>query len=142
MSLDAALAEIAQLRPSEQIFYAHFAKKYGVDRSTLSRRHRGVTRSRDAADKDRHNLSPQQEEDLVKYIQQLNERLLPPTRDMIRNFASEMAQKRVSESWVARFIKKYSDRFTLLWDSPIESPRHRPDSAEKYRQYFEILREK
>ncbi|KAF1364640.1 hypothetical protein EJ07DRAFT_97400 [Lizonia empirigonia] len=139
MSLNQALAEIAQLSPSKKIQYTQIAEKYGVERSTLSRRHRGVTRSRDATDEDRQNLNPQQEKDLVKYIEQLNKQRLPPTRDMIQNFASGVAQKRVSDSWVTRFINKYSDQLTSQWNSAMDSLRHNADSAEKYRLYFELL---
>ncbi|KAF1364047.1 hypothetical protein EJ07DRAFT_172976 [Lizonia empirigonia] len=133
MPLNQALAEIAQLSPSKKIQYTQIAENYGVERSTLSRRHRGVTRSRDATDEDRQNLNPQQEKDLVKYIEQLTKQRLPPTRDMIQNFASGVAQKRVSDSWVTRFINKYSDQLTSQWNSAMDSLRHNADSAEKYR---------
>jgi hypothetical protein len=45
--IEAALAVIILLEPGESVNYTFFANKYGVSRSTLSRRHRGVQRSRD-----------------------------------------------------------------------------------------------
>jgi hypothetical protein len=78
----------------------------------------------------------------VKYIEELTERRLPPTRDMKRNFASSVAQKKVSESWVTRFINKHSNRLTSQWNFAIDSLRHNADSAEKYRLYFGLLVEK
>ena len=98
MSLQLALTEIAQLSPCEKIPYTRIAKKHGVVRSTLTRRHQGNTRPRDEVSADQQNINPQQEEDLVRYIEELTERRLPPTRDMIQNFASSVAQKEVSES--------------------------------------------
>ena len=91
MSLHLALAEIAQLSPSQKIPYTQIAEKYGVVRSTLTRRHAGVTHPRDAAITDHQNLNPQQEEDLVKYIEQLTKQRLLPIRDIIQNFASLVA---------------------------------------------------
>jgi ABC-type Zn uptake system ZnuABC Zn-binding protein ZnuA len=40
-------------------------------------------------------LSPQQEQELVQYIKELTEKCLPPTREMIRNFASTIAKHSV-----------------------------------------------
>jgi hypothetical protein len=44
----------------------------------------------------------------VKYIEELTARYIPLTREMIANFASAVTQEPVSESWVTRFINKYS----------------------------------
>lgn len=45
--LEAAIASLESLKLGESINYTQVAKKFGVDRSTLSRRHRGVTGSRE-----------------------------------------------------------------------------------------------
>src|SRR3954468_21093073 len=93
-----SIAEIESLKPGEQFSYTKIAKKYGVVRSTLTRRHQAVTQPR--ADKaiNQQKLNPQQEQELVKYIEGLTARHLPPTREMIRNFALAIAKEPVSES--------------------------------------------
>ncbi|KAF2622344.1 hypothetical protein BU25DRAFT_309911, partial [Macroventuria anomochaeta] len=53
-------------------------------------------------------LTPHQEDELVKYIEELTARRLPPTREMIANFASSIATEPVSKSWVTRFINNHS----------------------------------
>jgi hypothetical protein len=53
-SIEAALAAIASQKKPD---YTAAAKKYGVDRSTLSRRHRGVTGSRADATNSKSLLS-------------------------------------------------------------------------------------
>ena len=53
-------------------------------------------------------LTPQQELELVKYIEELTACRLPPTRDMIANFALSVATEPVSKSWVTRFISNHS----------------------------------
>jgi hypothetical protein len=58
-------------------------------------------------------LSPQQEDELVLCIKSLTAHRLPPTRDIIQNFALEIARERVSESWVSRFLVRHYDSLTL-----------------------------
>jgi transposase-like protein len=83
--IQAAIDEIESQEPGEKFTYTEIATKYGVDRSTLSRRHRGVTASRAATADNQQKLNPQQEQELVRYIKGLTERHIPPTREMIRN---------------------------------------------------------
>jgi len=40
--IDDALAAIEALEPGEKLVYQKIADQFGVDRSTLARRHRGV----------------------------------------------------------------------------------------------------
>ena len=44
--IEAALAAIESLEPGERVNYTQIAKEYNVDRTTLSKRHRGVQQSR------------------------------------------------------------------------------------------------
>ena len=98
--IEAALAAIESLGPGESINYTAIAKKYGVERSTLSRRHRARTHARVDEGINRRKLSPQQEKELVSYIIRLTQRGLPPTRAMIQNFAASIARTSVSMWWV------------------------------------------
>ena len=105
-------------------------------RSTLTRSYRGDTRPRDAVAAEQQNINPQKEEDFLKNIEELNERRLPPKRDMIRNFASSVAQKEVSDSRVTHFINKHYDRLWSQWNSAIDSLHHNANWAESYRLYL------
>ena len=96
--IQAAIDDIESLEPGEDFSYTKMANKYGVVRSTLIRRHQGITRSPRAKNFKQQKLNPQQEKELVQYIKGLSERHIPPTREMIRNFASTIAQELVSES--------------------------------------------
>jgi hypothetical protein len=68
----------------EQFSYQKVSEKFGVDRSTLARRHQGKQASYAAKAKQQQLLSPQQEFELVKYIERCSERGLAPTRDLIK----------------------------------------------------------
>ncbi|KAF1362271.1 hypothetical protein EJ07DRAFT_77459, partial [Lizonia empirigonia] len=112
--IEAALAHINALEPGEKFVYQKIADQYGCSRSTLSRRHRQQTTSlrrtsRATKDSGQHKLNPQQEAELVKYIQELTARRLPPTREMIRNFASAVAHETLSDSWVTRFLHRHNN---------------------------------
>ena len=106
-AIDKALAAIELRELGDEIIYQQYADKYNVLRSALNRRHRGVSRSRADYTADKQSLAPQQELELVRYIKTLTERGLPPTREMIRNFSSEVAYQLLSESWVTRFINRH-----------------------------------
>jgi len=110
--LEAALAEIDNLNPEEELVYTKIAEKHGVSRTTLSRVHRGVQVPRHVEYHNNRRLNNQQESDLIKYIEKLTARHLLPTRSMVQNFASTVVQGRVSESWVTRFLHRHRDQIT------------------------------
>ena len=103
-SIEAALAAIESLEPGEKLRYRQIAKEYGCDRTTLARRHQGVRASRRTKAENQQALHPQQEQELLRYIRQLTDRGLPPTRAMIRRFASDIAKRELGKGWVDRYI--------------------------------------
>jgi hypothetical protein len=105
--IEAALAAIESLEPEEKLVYAQIAKKYGVEPTTLARRHKGASISRNTKAQNQQALHPQQEAELARYIERLNRQGLPPTRAMIRNFASQIAQRELGEHWVNRFVQRH-----------------------------------
>ena len=140
--LSEALAEIHNLKPGEQLVYTKIAEKHGVDRSTLSRAHRGVQVPRHIDTLNNQKLSQQQELDLVKYIEELGKRHLAPTRTMIQNFASAVALTPCSDSCVTRFLHRYHDQLKSVWTTGMDSERHNAESGYKYELYFKLLQQK
>jgi len=74
--IDAALAALELQDPPN---YTRTAKEFNVIRSTLSRRHRQITRAREDATEMKSLLLIQQEKTLLRYINLLTKRGLPPT---------------------------------------------------------------
>jgi hypothetical protein len=142
MGLNEALAECDTFASRDEIPWSKIAEKHGVVRSTLTRKWRGETRSREAESIARQKLTPQQEEELVQYIEELTARHIPPTREMIQNFASSVAQEPVSESWVTRFINKYNIHLISQYSTGMDANRHNADSYVKYELYFNLLQRK
>jgi hypothetical protein len=105
--IEAALAAIEARDTTQPLVYTHFANQFGVDRRTLARRHQRITSSRASKELEQYAVHPQQELELVRYINQLTERGLPPTRAMIRNFSSQLAKTKLGVHWVNRFLQRH-----------------------------------
>ena len=105
--IKAALDSLKSLKPGETPNYAKISKKYGCDRNTLSRRHRGVQGTMAQKLKNKRLLNNTQEKELVRYINSLYKRGLPPSRQMIRNFTSKISGREAGKSWADRFIKRW-----------------------------------
>ena len=140
--IDEALEHLESLQPGEKPNYQRVAKLYHCDRSTLSRRHRGVMGSKAAQYQQQRLLNDQQEKTLVKYIDELCGRGLPPSRQMIRNFAAEISRQEVGKEWVSRFLKRYQVELVSKWSVGLDHNRSRADSAFKYKLYFELMKRK
>lgn len=113
MSMEEAPTEIDALDSGESFCYADIAKKYSVDCSTLSRKHRSVSGSRAGVGLASRNLRPEQETELVKYVEELIEHKLPSTKEIVQNYASEISGHPVSESWVTRFLHRHQGELTF-----------------------------
>jgi hypothetical protein len=107
--IDKALAWIESREPGEKIVYSHIADRFGVDCSRLSRRHRGKTTSQTQHHQNQQLLTPAQEDTLLRHIDTLHKRGLPPIRSIIRNLAFEIISKLVGKNWVDRFLRRHLD---------------------------------
>jgi phage portal protein BeeE len=81
---------IAFLKSSESANISEAARKYNVNRSTLSKRFRGKTRSTAQGYQTQQLLTRKQELMLVKQINKLSEWCLPPTPSMVRAWAAAL----------------------------------------------------
>jgi hypothetical protein len=140
--IEAALAAIDARGPGEQFSYRQVAKEYGCNRTTLARRHQGVSTSCATKAANQQALYPQQEQELLQYIKVLTQRGLPPTRALIRRLASEIAKRELRKHWVDRYIKRYDVHLISHWATGIDRSRHNADSGVKYRLYFDLLSSK
>ena len=140
--IDDALAFINDLGPEDHVNITQISKQFKCDRSHLSKRYRGLIGSRYTQYQKQRNLNDQQEKSLVKYIDGLCARGLPPSKHMIQNFAQEICHKEIGKSWVSRFLHRYQIELVSKWTLGLDHNRARADSAYKYAKYFELLRKK
>ena len=103
--IELAIADLAnQTKPN----YMATAKKYGVARMTLRDRFLGESLSMQAAaSKYRQRLTLVQEEALIKHINSLTNRGLPPTSRMVRNLAEEIINRPIGKNWTGDFVRRY-----------------------------------
>jgi transposase-like protein len=102
-------AAISDLESQDRVNYAAIARKWEIDRSTLSRRHRGETGpNRDATSYARRQLTDTQEDILIGHINKLSDRGLPPTPQIVKNIAEEIAHVTLGKNWIPRFCQKAS----------------------------------
>ena len=103
-----ALADLANQDPPN---YSATAKKYGVDRNTLSRRHKGQTEPTAIAHLNAQGrLTAIQEEALISWIDSLTKRKLPPAPGMIKNYVERLIGEEIGKNWVSNFYLRHQDR--------------------------------
>jgi hypothetical protein len=137
--IDEAIAAIESSRSGERLSYCKAADCFSVNYTTLLRRHKECQAPRDTLPANSRLLNNKQELELVTYIGDLTEDGLPPTKAMVRNFASEIAGKRVGEGWVTRFIHQNKQHLVAKWVRGLDRTRSKGDSGDHYRLYFELL---
>jgi transposase len=140
--IDEAIRYLESREAGDNFSYRQVAKMFGVDRTTLSRRHKGVQGSREAKIANQQRLNPQQEEEVCSHIERATRDGLPPTRGILKNFGSAVAQQEVSDSWVKRFRRRHPDKLITKWDTGIDRERQVADSKHKYELYFNLLHSK
>lgn len=135
-------AALERLKVLDDFKYSEIAAEFNVDRTALSKRHRGVHASRATKAENERLLTTTQEAVLIEYIAGLCRRGLPPTYDMVLNFAAEIAQKPPGKNWVPRFLERHQIKLYSSYASTIDRSRYQADSAWKYSLYFDLLRQK
>jgi hypothetical protein len=134
-------AAIADLESQERINYAATATKWGLKRSTLSRRHRGKTSSRqDANSYTRQQLTDSQEKTLIKYINKLSDRGFPPTPQIVKNLAEEIAGVALGKNWVSRFCGRHQDQLKSVYLRTIDHKRKLADNSQHFKHFYDQVR--
>ena|SRR5439155_19339536 len=82
---------LAELESSSKPNYSALARKYKLERTTLAKRAQGKTTSREEFQSARHQcLTNTQERVLINHINRLTKQGIPPTSQMVKNFAEEI----------------------------------------------------
>jgi len=123
-------AAITDLESQSRRNIAATAKKWGIARETLSKRFRGETGSnQDATSYARRQLTDTQEETLIKYINKLSDRGLPPTPQIVKNLAEEIAGVTLGPNWVTRFCKRHHGQLLSVYLRTIDHKRKLADNS-------------
>jgi hypothetical protein len=138
-----AIGDIELREEGASFSYREVAKRWGCNRTTLLQRHQGLQRPREEEVRQHQQLlNPQQEHEFVLYIERSTRLGLPPTQEMIQNFAGTVVKWEVSESLVTQFLHCHANKLTIKWSPGIDCNRHQADSEERYKLYFDLLHSK
>jgi hypothetical protein len=138
LQLQLALDDLnTQLKPN----YGRTAAKYeGVKRTTLWRRFEGTQVSRRVANAiHRQLLSMAQEEALIKQINDLTARGLPPTSDIVHNLAKEIVSGLIGKNWTRQFVQQHRDQLKSLYLRNIDSMRTKAKFAPLFKLFFDLV---
>ena len=121
--------------------YSKAADYYGCSCSAVSRRIRGLTKTRQQANSFWHQcLTIEQEEVLIHRINTLTDRGMPPTSHIVRNLAEEIRGGPVGKNWVGQFVKRHSIRLKSLYLRNIDNLRAGAEYAPMFQLFFSVVR--
>jgi len=131
---------LADIESSSAPNLSEIALKYGLERSTLSRRVAGKTTSRaEFLSRTHQCLTNTQEHVLINQINRLTERGIPPTSQMVKNFAEEMIGRAVGKNWVGEFCKRHKSELKSLYLRNIDNARVKGEYGPIYQLFFDLV---
>jgi hypothetical protein len=119
---------------------AAFAHKYGVCRSTLSRRYNGRTKAAGEAHQHLQRLTVVQEMVLVEWVLRLDSWGFPPRIERVRSHAEELLRERgdnrpLGEHWVQKFLSRHA-QLKSVFAAPRDQERVNALSYENVSDWF------
>jgi hypothetical protein len=104
-------AAMADLDSQERRNYAATARKRNLEPTTLRRRFIGESTSIRVANSEvRQALTSEEEEVLIGHVNKLTDRGIPPTPQILKNIAEEIAKVALGRNWTTRFCKRHWGR--------------------------------
>jgi hypothetical protein len=133
-------AAFAALDLQEPRNYSQVATKYELERTTLAKRYKGQTVSRKVfLSESRQCLTIAQEEALIEQINKLTDRHIPPTSQMVKNFAEEMIGKEVGKNWTQGFIRRHDGRLKSIYLRNIDHCRTKAEYAPVFQHFYDLV---
>ena len=110
-----------------------------VARTTLRKRFLGQRLSvHAAASKYRQRLTFVQEETLIKHINSLTDRGMPPTSRIVRNLAEEMIGGPVGKNWTGDFVNGTKQAYKPYFRN-IDSQRIKAEYAPSFKHFYDLV---
>jgi hypothetical protein len=133
-------AAFAALDLQERLNYSQIAKQYKLERSTLAKRYKGQTVSRQVfLSESRQCLTIAQEEALIEQINKLTDRHIPPTSQMVKNFAEEMIGRQVGKNWTQGFIRRHDSKLKSIYLRNIDHCRTKAEYAPVFQYFYDLV---
>ena len=131
---------LAALDLQEHPKYAPVAREYSLERTTLAKRHKGQTTSRAIANSEsRQCLTTQQEEALITAINFYTDRHIPPTSQMVKNFAEEIIGRSVGKNWTSGFVHRHESRLKSVYLCCMDNKRTKAEFPPLIGHFFQLV---
>ena len=136
-SLEAALENLTlQDVPN----FKRTARIYGTVESTLRRRYKRQTVSKQKTNSMyKQRLTDAQENSLIRQINVLTDREIPPTPSMIKNFAEEMLKDSMKKNWTNEFVRRYNDQLKNLYLKNFDKNRMQFEYLSIFKQFYNLI---
>src|SRR5450432_2274710 len=119
--------------------FSSTSRRFQVNRITLVRRFKDTQQNRRIASSEtRQCLSLAQEETLIRFINNLTDRSLPPTSQIVHNVAEELIGGPVHKSWVSDFVKRHKDRLHTVYLRTIDNKRVKADFIPSLESFYKL----
>jgi hypothetical protein len=133
-------AAFAALDLQETRNYSKVAKEYELERTTLAKRYKGQTVSKKVfLLESRQCLTIAQEEALIEQINKLTDRHIPPTSQMVKNFAEEMIGREVGKNWTQGFIRRHDSRLKSIYLRNIDHCRTKVEYVPIFQHFYDLV---
>ena len=130
-------AAIDDFEAQEVKNFSETAKKFGVNRITLTRRFKNETVSVQQFHQEAQQLlSAAQEEVLLEHIESLTRRSLAFTPQILANLVYEIVRKPLGHNWVHRFCKRHENRISSVYLKGIDKARLTSESSKIFEHFF------
>jgi hypothetical protein len=134
-------AAVASLKAQKSQNFNATARKFKLGRTAVSRRFKGQTMSRAAANSEyRQLLTKAQEEVLIMRINCLTDRNIPPTTAIVKNMAEEIrGGAEVNKNWTSSFVLRYRERLKSIYLRNIDNKRASSEYEPMFKYFFELV---
>ena len=134
-------AALAEIELSKDPNYREIARRFNLTYTTLLRHAKGMTRSRAEFQSEiNQNLNDIQECILIKQINRLTDRGIPPTSRMVKNFTEEIIGREVGKNWVSDFCKRHSSELKSLYLCNIENLYVKGEFGPIYKLFYNLVK--
>jgi hypothetical protein len=131
---------VLAIRSGEFTDYSLAARAHGCDRTAISGRVRGLTKTRKDVNSFFHQcLTDDQEEVLIARINILTDRGMPPTSHIVRNLAKEIRGEPVGKNWTGQFVKRHNLRLKSAYLRNIDNIRVSAEYAPMFILFFQLV---
>ena len=134
------VAAFAVLDLQETRNYTEVAKEFKLKQTTLSKWYKGQTVSRKVfLSESRQCLTIAQEEALIEQINKLTDRHIPPTSQMVKNFAEEMIGREVGKNWTQGFIRRHNSRLKSIYLRNMDHCRTKAEYVPIFQHFYDLV---